>query len=207
MSSSHGGRRIAALTAGVTGAGTVACGVWAASHAGARIDQRAVNALAARGYSSSWENAFLFSNHVPQIVALAAIAVSVAAFIRRGTTEAIAMWVLIALSILLSDALKHSAVVHSASAMSASWPSAHTAALTAVTLCAVAGAERRWERWACAIVGIITTVATSIALMMTRSHRPSDLVGGCLMTVFVAAAVRTVVPVRRGTECDDASVG
>jgi membrane-associated phospholipid phosphatase len=158
-------------------------------------------------YSPSWNNAFQFSNHVPQTVALAAIAVSAAAFIRRGTAEPISMWVVIALSILVSDALKRSAVVHPASAMTVSWPSTHTAALTAVTLCAVAGAEHRWERWACATVGVITVAMASIALMMTRSHRPSDLVGGCLLALVVAASVRVAVPPRQRAECADASAG
>ena len=71
----------------------------------------------------------------------------------------------------------------------ASWPSGHATAATALALCAVLVAPRRW-RPLVAVIGGAYVLACSVAMLVLAWHMPSDVIGGILLSsLFMALAV------------------
>jgi membrane-associated phospholipid phosphatase len=65
----------------------------------------------------------------------------------------------------------------------ASWPSGHSTAASALALCAVLVAPRRW-RTAVAALGGAFVLAVGAALLIRAWHMPSDVLGGWVMGVL-----------------------
>jgi membrane-associated phospholipid phosphatase len=71
----------------------------------------------------------------------------------------------------------------------ASWPSGHATAATALALCAVLVAPRRWRPYV-AILAAAYVLAASVALLVLAWHMPSDVVGGILLaSLWMALAI------------------
>jgi membrane-associated phospholipid phosphatase len=74
-----------------------------------------------------------------------------------------------------------------------SWPSSHAAAVTALGGGLLLVPRRPFARAAIAVVAIVAIVVTCASLVITRSHRPTDVVGGVLIAATVCAVVASLL--------------
>jgi membrane-associated phospholipid phosphatase len=116
---------------------------------------------------------------------------------RRRPRLAIGAAVLIAGSLLTSEALKHTLTRPALGIVQplhekATYPSGHTTIAMALAVSAMLVAPRR-HRALVAVVGIAFAATVGCSLLVTASHRPSDMIGAAFVVTAWAAGVARVL--------------
>jgi membrane-associated phospholipid phosphatase len=185
-----GSKGAAAIVAFAVGATLTA--FLASSTLGTDIDRAMLHAVGTRVYSGLWNIVQPFNNDLEALIALITIAGCVAAWVQLGLREAVRVGSTVVVSSLIAEALKRLAVVEPAAKLlgqaGPSWPSAHAAGITAVAV-ALAMAPRSLTKRRFAAVGALAFVLIcSLSLVVARTHRPTDILGGSLVACTIAAA-------------------
>jgi membrane-associated phospholipid phosphatase len=183
--------------AGVMLLGTVATAVAGASNVGVRVDRALLDALAVHRYATLWNYTFRLNSDLPTVIAVLGALACLAGLVRRGPNHAAAVPVCIAVAVGIAEALKCLGVVAPTQGLlgvsGPSWPSSHAAAIGAlggaVMLIPRGPLSRR------AVSGIVLVMGSlgCVSLVITRSHRPTDIVGGALIGGCVCSLVAFVL--------------
>jgi FkbM family methyltransferase len=188
-------RRLRALpTVAVTCCiGTLLTGLAAASRPGTRVDRDLLDALTVRRYSGLWRLAFPFNSDVPEMVVVVGMLACAIALLRRGPRRAVAVAVCVVGATAAAELLKHVGLVTPTAELLGtnrpSWPSSHAAAVTALGGGVLVIPRQSSARAVVAVVAAVVMVACGASLVITRSHRPTDVAGGVLIAGVVCAVV------------------
>jgi hypothetical protein len=134
-------------------------------------------------------------------------AIVLVALVRRRPRLAIGAGVLIAGSVLTSEALKHTLGRPALDVVAplydkASYPSGHTTIAMALGVSATLVAPRR-HRALVAVVGIAFAATVGCSMLVTASHRPSDMIGAAfVVTAWAAGVARFLLHDTRGETTD-----
>jgi membrane-associated phospholipid phosphatase len=177
--------------------GAALTAVLASTPVGTNIDRSVLDALATRRYSSVWNIAQPFNNHLEALVALITAAGCTVAYIRSGRRQALLIGATVVVSGGLAEILKRLAVVDPPVQLldraGPSWPSAHAAAITAVAVTLSIVPRNSVTRRLMAMVSPTAVLGCSLSLVVARSHRPTDLLGGSFLACAVAATATAVL--------------
>jgi membrane-associated phospholipid phosphatase len=125
-----------------------------------------------------------------------AVAIVLFALARGEWRLAPAVAVVMALAPLSAEVLKpllaHPHVGFGLTVGAASWPSGHATAASALALSAVVVTPPRWRMLAAALAAVFM-LAVGIALLIRVWHMPSDVLGGCLLSMLWTALGLTAV--------------
>jgi membrane-associated phospholipid phosphatase len=194
---SRHGRGIAIVAAIGCTVGAALTAVLASSRLGVSIDRTLLRALGTPVYSSVWFVVVPFDNDLEAIVALFAAVGSIVAYVRVGRSEALLIASTVLGSTLLAEALKRLGVVPQAAGLlgqpGPSWPSAHAAAITATAVTLSVLPRNVVKRRLAAVGGATIVLICDLSLIVVRSHRPSDLLGGTFIACAVAGAGTAVL--------------
>jgi membrane-associated phospholipid phosphatase len=193
-------RRRLLLAAGLCAAGAAA--VWlVAVHVGPveRLEVRVIEQLEWLGGYRGWQvtrDVLMFFDPAPYAVLAAAVIGG--ALLARRPRAALAAAVLLGGSALTTQALKHALATQRPfpplhHLPPTSWPSGHTTGAIALSLALVLVSPRRL-RPAVAAAAVMVGAAVGFSLLVQASHYPSDIVGGCLVSVGWACLAATLLP-------------
>ncbi len=156
---------------------------------GARLDEESWSALwslGARGQVEALDNAF--DAVWLQVAFAAALVVTLA--LRRRAADALTAAAIVALSIGFAEVLKRAwpEVGLRAHGSEPTFPSGHVAAATATCCVALVLVESR-HRWIALLLCAGTAATVGVAAAAEGGHLPSDVLGGHLLAVAIAAGV------------------
>lgn len=179
---------------GVCALAFVLDGILAASRPGVALDRALLSGLALPRYTFLWQTSFSVNSDLPIWLTAATLLAGRIVWARWGARRALLVVACPALSALLADAVKDVGLVHAAprllaSSAAATWPSGHTAGMAGLlgALALLPGRPALRRRLAAA--GAILLVLGCLAQFATRSHRPTDVVGGVLLAAALVTAL------------------
>ncbi len=138
----------------------------------------------------------------PAPYALVGLSLALVALVRRRARVAVAILVLLVVTGLTTETLKHTLAhprfsewLGDGQIAAASWPSGHATASLTLALCAVLASPARL-RPAVAGLGALFAVAVSYAILALGWHFPSDVIGGFLVaSMWTLLAVAVLIKV------------
>lgn len=134
----------------------------------------------------------LYRLAAPVLIVLVAAAFGVVALVERRWVDAVKAAVIVVGSLLLSEALKLSVpgpTIGGARLADNTFPSGHVA--VAVSGVIALGVLLPWRSWRWPVMGsaVIATVLVAWTSTLSFAHRPSDVIGGALVSGVVGSAV------------------
>ncbi len=194
----------AARAFGVSLASTVAFTVlylvFVRTDEGQRLDQSALRHL---GWSTQARRSVSTVLDVITIGGMALVLAGcvVIALARRRWSLAVGAVVLVGLSNLAAQLLKHQILTRPDLGRSDlnSFPSGHTTVAASIAMAALLVVPRSM-RWLVAVLGSVSVAVTGVGTVVAGWHRPSDVVAALLLTLAVGSSVVAVLTLWRGTD-------
>jgi membrane-associated phospholipid phosphatase len=167
---------------------------------GQRLDDDALLGRSLNGHVQEATRRLLHSIDLTSL-ALIGGAIVLVALARARIWLAAASATLIGGAVLTTEILKRTLprpeLTHPATLPVPSYPSGHTTVAASLALALTLVVSPRW-RGPVAVVGTVYATAVGVATLTAAWHRPSDVIGGFLVSMFWATAVSAVLIEERG---------